>query len=210
MPLLALLLARRGIPVLIHGRNDFATRVDPSTLFAELAIPRADSAEQASELIARHHVAFIALVNLLPNLDKLLALRLRLGLRNSGHTLAKLIDPAKEKSVRLVTVTHPEYLQKMRIFLANSKATALLFRSTEGEAFANPKRRPELIAFKAGQHEMSFPAEDGGTSPIEGMPDVAENETTARWIRDMLAGHVAIPQPILDQVAVLARLASEV
>lgn len=206
-PLLALRLAQTGIPVLIHGRYDFETRVDPSALMATLGIPRANEIKHASELLAEHRVAFIDLPKLLPGLDTLLALRPRLGLRNLGHSMVKLLDPLRGRSVRLVAVTHPEYLDKMRDFLIADGGHALLLRGTEGEAYANPRRRPQLEAFIDGRHDIAYPAEEGSAPPLNGIPDTAENAATAVLIGDMLAGKVSIPQPILDQLDVVTRLA---
>lgn len=207
VPLLALHLAHAGVPVLIHGRYDFETRIDPSELMKELGIATAKSVEQAAELLVEHRIAFMDLANLLPGLDALLALRPRLGLRNSGHSMVKLLDPLRGGSVRLVAVTHPEYLDKMRKFLAADGGRALLLRGTEGEAYANPRRRPQLESFIAGHSEIAYPAEEGGAPPLDGIPDTAENEATATLIRDMLAGRVPIPQPLLDQIDVIMRLA---
>ena len=47
------------------------------------------------------------------SLDALMALRPRLGVRNSAHIMAKLLDPAPGRSLRVVAVTHPEYLDSM-------------------------------------------------------------------------------------------------
>lgn len=206
-PLLALRLAHSGVPVLIHGRYDFETRVDPSELMTTLGIPRAKSVEQAAELLAERRIAFIDLPRLLPGLDALLALRPRLGLRNLGHSMVKLLDPLRGGSVRLVAVTHPEYLDKMREFLIADGGRALLLRGTEGEVYANPRRRPQLEAFVDGQHDIAYPAEEGGAPPLQGIPDTAENAATAVLISEMLAGRVAIPQPILDQIDVVTSLA---
>lgn len=207
VPLLALLLARAGIPVLIHGRYDFETRVDPSSLMTALGIPNANSIEHAGQLLGKHRVAFIDLAQLLPKLDALLALRPRLGLRNSGHSMVKLLDPMRGASVRLVAVTHPEYLDKMRQFLLANSGRALLLRGTEGEAYANPRRRPQLESFIDGCHDIAYPAAEGGAPPLDGIPDTAENAATAALISDMLVGRVSIPQPILAQLDVITRLA---
>jgi anthranilate phosphoribosyltransferase len=206
-PLLALRLAQAGLPVLIHGRYDFETRVDPSELMKALGISKANSVEHATELLVEHRIAFIELVNLLPGLDALLALRSRLGLRNSGHSMVKLLDPLRGGSVRLVAVTHPEYLDKMHKFLIADGGRALLLRGTEGEAYANPRRRPQMEAFIEGHSDIAYPAAEGGAPPLGGIPDTAENAATAMLISDMLADRVPIPQPILDQLDVITRLA---
>lgn len=206
MPLLALLLARAGIPVLIHGRYDFATRVDPSALLSALGIARAESVGHASQLLAQQQIAFIDLAALLPGLDRLLTLRARLGLRNSGHAMVKLLDPLRAASVRIVAVTHPEYLDKMRRFLIASEATALLLRGTEGEVYANPRRTPQMESFTAGQHAIACAAAEGGAPPLAGIPDTGENAASTDLIRAMLAGRMPIPQAIQLQAEVIAGL----
>jgi anthranilate phosphoribosyltransferase len=206
MPLLACLLAREGIPVLIHTRYDFATRVNPSALFAALNIPNANSLAAANDLLNQQRIACIDLSVLLPKLDTLLALRSRLGLRNSAHTLVKLLDPLRGASVRVVAVTHPEYVSKMREFLCRDAAYALLLRGTEGEAYANPKRRPQIESFVAGNHRIACLAEEASGMLVDEWQDGADNLASAALIRAMLAGEIAIPEPILQQVAALKQL----
>lgn len=206
-PLLALMLAKSGVPVLIHGRYDFDTRIDPSEMMAALGIAKADTVDEAAQLLAEQRIAFIDLAMLVPGLDQLLALRTRLGLRNSGHSMVKLLDPSRGRSVRLVAVTHPEYLEKMHRFLLADGGRALLLRGTEGEAYANPRRRPQLEAFADGRAGIAYPAAEGGAPPLAGIPDTPENSATALLIRDMLDSRELIPQPILDQLDVITNLA---
>lgn len=207
VPLLALMLAKSGVPVLIHGRHDFDTRIDPSEMMAALGIAKADTVDEAAQLLAEQRIAFIDLAMLVPGLDQLLALRTRLGLRNSGHSMVKLLDPSRGRSVRLVAVTHPEYLEKMHRFLLADGGRALLLRGTEGEAYANPRRRPQLEAFADGRAGIAYPAAEGGAPPLAGIPDTPENSATALLIRDMLDSRELIPQPILDQLDVITNLA---
>ncbi|HQA12516.1 DNA-binding protein YbiB [Zoogloea sp.] len=206
MPLVALLLAREGVPVLIQGRHDFESRVSPFELLAALDITPAASIAEAEAQLAARHLACLPLDTLAPGLDPLLALRPRLGLRNSSHTLAKILDPAPGHSVRVVSVTHPEYLERLHTHLVADGGVAMLLRGTEGEAFANPRRRPQLQVFANGAARVAFPAEEGGTPPVEGQTDSPEVSANAARIRAMLAGSASIPQPILDQVQALREL----
>ncbi len=206
MPLLALLLAREGVPVLIQGRHDFDSRVSPFELLDALDIRPATSIADAEAQLATRHLACLPLDTLAPGLAPLLALRPRLGVRNSAHTLAKLLDPAPGHSVRVVSMTHPEYLERIHTHLVAQGGVAMLLRGTEGEAFANPRRRPRLEAFIHGQASVAFPAEEGGAPPIEGQPDNPEVQANAALIRAMLDGNLPVPQPILDQVAALREL----
>jgi anthranilate phosphoribosyltransferase len=207
MPLVALLLAREGIPVLIQGRHDFDSRVSPFALLEELDIrPAADLAE-AGRRLATDKLACLRVDQLLPGLDRLLALRPRLGVRNSGHTLAKLLDPCRGRSVRVVAVTHPEYLERMHAYLVADGGSAMLLRGTEGEAYANPRRRPRLEGFEHGQAHVLAEAAEGGAPPLAELPDSPAIEHNVTCIRGMLGGEQTVPTPILEQVAALRELA---
>lgn len=207
MPLLAMLLVRQGVPVMIQGRHDFDSRVSPLELLAALDIQPAASIADGEASLARDKLAFFPLDLLAPGLVRLLGLRIPLGVRNSSHTLAKLLDPAPGHSVRVVAMTHPEYLERMHAHLLAQHAVALLLRGTEGEAFANPRRRPQLEAFSTQGAYIAYPGEEGGAPPLEGMPDNPEVSANAALILDMLAGRIPIPRPILDQVDALVSLA---
>jgi anthranilate phosphoribosyltransferase len=209
MPLVALLLVREGVPVLIQGRHDFESRVSPFELLAALDIHPALGVGEAHRELGKKRIACLRLDELLPGMDHLLSLRLRLGVRGSGHTMAKLIDPCPRRSVRVVAVTHPEYIGRMHEFLIVDGGRAMLMRGTEGEAFANPRRRPAMEVFRDGVAELAWPAEAGGAPPLEGLPDAPQVVDNAALIRAMLAGEVAIPRPLRDQVAALVRLATE-
>lgn len=208
-PLLALLLQRQGLPVLLHGRHDFDSRVSPFELLEALGIRRVASLAEAQDKLNAGEIACVGLEVLCPGLDRLLALRPRLGVRNSGHSIAKLLDPLRGHSTRLVAVTHPEYVERMRIFLEEDGGAALLMRGTEGEAYANPRRRPQMEGFLDGRSEVLFPVEEGGAPPLEGLPDSPELEANAACIRAMLDGRQAIPQPLLDQAAACLYLAGK-
>ncbi|MBS0510291.1 MAG: DNA-binding protein YbiB [Proteobacteria bacterium] len=207
MPLVALLLVRAGVPVLIQGRHDFETRVSPFELLAALGIAPAADTASASAQLATSRIACLRVDQLLPGLDRLLSLRLRMGVRASGHTMAKLLDPALGHSVRVVAVTHPEYLERMDEFLRRDGGRAMLLRGTEGEIYANPRRCPELKAYVEGDARIAVAAEEGGAPPLPGLPDTPSVADNAAVIRAMLAGDQPVPQPIRAQVAALVDLA---
>lgn len=205
MPLIAMLLAREGIPVLIQGRHDFESRVSPFELLAALNIACAPDAPTAALHLAERKLACVPLDALCPGLDRLLALRVRLGVRNSGHTLAKLLDPCPGRSVRVVAVTHPPYLDSMQALLLMENGSALLMRGTEGEAYAAPRRRPRLLGLHAGRAEVLFEQAPGEAEDTGAGCPIPENVAV---IQDMLDGRQRIPQPVLDQVEALRRLAT--
>lgn len=205
MPLVALLLAREGVPVLIQGRHDFDSRISPFKLLAELDIPAEASLPDTSTALQQCGIACLRLDLLARGLDWLLSLRQTLGVRNCGHTLAKLLDPCRGRSVRVVAVTHPPYLESMQALLEAEKATALLMRGTEGEPYAAPRRRPRLLGFHQGMSEELFGAAEFDAADL--VDEHCEVEANAALIRAMLAGERPVPQPIIDQVSALASLA---
>ena len=207
MPLVAMLLAREGVPVLIQGRHDFETRVSPFELLEALELQPAADAARASAQLAQRRIACIGVDKLLPGLDPLLALRTRMGVRARGHTMAKLIDPCRGRSVRVVAVTHPEYLERMDAFLRIDGGRAMLMRGTEGEIYANPRRCPEMKVYVEGEASIGVAGEDGGAPPLTGLPDAPSVPENAALVRAMLAGEVPVPGPIRSQVEALKTLA---
>jgi anthranilate phosphoribosyltransferase len=206
--LLALLLRRYGIAVLVHGMIDddeHFGRVTTAAILWELGIEPAGSMADAQERLRRDAIAYVPTPVLAPGLAELLALRRRLGVRSTAHTLAKLIDPFGGAGFRVVAVTHPDYLARMQEYLSLTKANALLMRGTEGEPFASPRRQPRLEMFDAGVGEVVFDPES--VTPAA-LPATVDAPTTAAWIAAALAGEVAIPQPILNQLACCLRGAS--
>ena len=199
--LLALLLQRFHIPVLIHGPLEGMGRTGTATILRELGIMPAVTLAKAQEAMRRDGLAFVPTQVVAPGLANLLSMRQRLGVRNSGHTLIKMIDPFEGDSVRLVSVSHPDYLEKMRNFFTGSDANVLLLRGTEGEAFANPKRRPQLELMKDGRHDILFEAEVGPIATLPKLPEAIDAHTTANWIRAALTGQAPLPTPLVNQLA---------
>jgi anthranilate phosphoribosyltransferase len=199
--LLAMLLVRFGIPVLIHGTLESQGRITTAYILRELGILPSGSLAQANTALAQDNIAFVPTAVLSPGLANLLALRNRLGVRNTAHTLAKMISPFEGDSLRLVSVSHPDYLTKMRDFFEITGLRALLLRGTEGEAFANPKRRPDLLYSNDGRSQMLFEAEAGPLKTVPHLPNSIDAVTTAAWIHDAMAGRQPIPLSIINQLA---------
>lgn len=210
MPLVALLLAREGVPVLIFGRHDFDSRHSPFELLDALQLPASPTLADAEAQLAARRLAVLPLQTLNPGLNTLMALRPRLGLRNSSHSLAKLLDPFPAgRGVRVVAVTHPEYLDSMGQALPGLTADggrALLMRASEGEAYAHLRRKAHLIGFQDSQTAPLHPADTTDLDwPLSPACEPADN---AALIRAMLDGTEMVPTRITEQVAVLRDLAT--
>jgi anthranilate phosphoribosyltransferase len=205
-PLLALLLARAGVPVLVHGPLRDAGRVASAEIFEALGLPPVDSAAAVQARWAAGAPAFLAIDVLHPALTRLLALRRVLGLRNPAHTLAKLL-PAVPGAVRVVNHTHPEYAVSLSAFLALNQADALLLRGTEGEPVADARRVPKMEAFVDGvpQPALSVALEEGSLARLPELPAI-DAASTARHAEAVLAGDATVPASMARQVQCLLAL----
>lgn len=200
-PLLALLLQRYGIPVLVHGLLEGYGRVTTAQIFRELGIEASVSLTRAQAAIDERGLAFVPLSVLSVGLSNLLSLRARLGVRNSAHSLAKMLDPFKGGGVLQAAVTHPAFMELTRDVLLARPSCALLLRGTEGEPFANPKRRPRIDHLFHGCLETLFEAEHESLKSLPRLPEGADAASTAAWIRQVLDEHLPIPSPIANQLA---------
>jgi anthranilate phosphoribosyltransferase len=198
-PLLALLLGRFGVPV-IHGVPDGHGRITTQAVLQALCIAPCDELDEASARLAEGKIAYVPVDLLVPGLGALLATRNRLGLRSSSHSLAKLIDPFGGRALRVVSVSHPDYVERMGRFLRDTSARALLFRGTEGEPFANPKRRPRIELYRDGGSEVLVEAEAGPIAALPDLPSAIDPRTTAEWTERVLDGRVPLPGSLADQL----------
>lgn len=210
--LLALLLARRGVPVLVHGVTVDPGRVTSAEIFAELDLPAARSIDEIDPALAHARVAFAPIDVLAPKMSRLLGLRATLGVRNTTHTLVKLLQPFAEPGLRLVNYTHPAYRDSLsalfRDFPQAAAGGVLLARGTEGEAAADTQRRVQVDWLHDQVCETLVDTERASTqAPVVELPDALDAATTARWITDVLDGHARAPEAIVKQVELIERVA---
>lgn len=199
-PLLALMLQRFGVPVLVHGLLEGFGRVTSGHVFRELGIMPAISLGQAQQILDKDGLVFAPLSILCPGLTDQLALRARLGLRNCSHSLVKLLDPFAGQGVLVAAATHPPYMDLMRDLLLERNQVALLLRATEGEPFANPKRRPKIEHISDGGCATLFEAEHDSIKSLPHLPEDADAKTTAQWTLKVLDGSLPLPLPLANQL----------
>ena len=204
-PLLALLLAQRGLPVLVHGTPTESSRVFTSEVLVALDIP----AQAAIKIIAPGEVVFAPTELLLPALKRLLDVRRAVGLRNPAHSLVKILNPCHGKALVVSSYTHPEYAVAMGQTFELIKANALLLRGTEGEVVADPRRMPQMEAFIEGIRQPAQPAQTGTLAALPELPKTTDAPTTAAYIRAVLAGEQQVPAPIALQVEYILQVASQ-
>jgi anthranilate phosphoribosyltransferase len=212
-PLLAMLLARQGVPVLIHGVIKDPGRVTTAEILQELGFTFVQTVREAEAQFARREPVFMQIEALAPHMARLLALRRILGVRNSTHTLVKIMQPFAGPALLLTSYTHPEYQTLLTGYFSTAAPTergdAFLMRGTEGETVANAKRAQQIEWFH--DHERTVLVQK--QEPVDEMPALpaqSDAATTAQWIRAALAGEQPIPAPIAAQAEQCLQVAKNI
>ena len=196
-PLFALLLAREGLPVLLHGSQTETRRVTAASVLEAMGMAPLTSVRGVSDGELVH--ASTELLH--PGLKRLLDVRQVVGLRNPGHSVVKLMLPAEGTQQLLISsYTHPAYAESMAETFAMLQMNALLSRGLEGESVADPRRTAQVDGFVRGQR-IELQAQQSGTlSDVPGLPEAIDLHTTVDYTRRVLDGHLPVPQAIAQQV----------
>lgn len=202
-PLLALLLARQGLRVLVHGQA-----LDPGRLTSRQVFSQLQQAGQPGLCLPQHAadvptgpgVAVITTAALSPALQRLLDVRRVIGLRNSAHSLVKLLNPCGGRSLVVSSYTHPEYLHSMGALFRLTQAHALLLRGTEGEPVADARRTPQMDLFRLGEQTTVQVQQAGSLAQLPDLPPGQDLAATVAYIQAVLDGSSPTPDPIARQV----------
>lgn len=201
LPLLVLALHRLGVPVLVHGTLEGAGGVASAYVFRELGVMPCSSLAQAQAQLDEGKPVFAPTAVLAPGLAELLALRGRLGLCAFAMMLAKLLAPFDGDALHIVAADDGEDRALLQELLSLKAMRALLLEGTEGEPFADPRRRPRLEYVAAGESSVLFDAETTALRHAATLPHAVDAHSTAAWIRRALSGEAPLPLPLVNQIA---------
>ena len=201
-PLLAKLLANRGHSVLIHGTHTEDTRVSTQSVLSALGIEPTTT----TRAIAKGEVVFAPTRLLCEGMWSLLQVRRQTGLRNSAHSMVKLMNPVVGSSIQVASYTHPEYALSMQATLEGLKANALLLRGTEGEPVADPRKMPNMRGIIEGQTFAQLTIAPDTVHETIDMPMGMNAIQTAEFIDAMIQGSKPVPPPIEAQAELISRL----
>ena len=199
-PLLALLLKSFGIPVLIHGVLEGGGGTAAAYVLRELGIMPCSSAAQVNTALQDDGIAFAPVALLSPGLAALLALRARLGIDGWVTRLAALADVLGERSVRVTPVIAGAEMASTRAVLEALGGHALLLQGCEGEAFADPLQRPDMVLVQDGQGQSVYEAQST-SSVLANLPEM-DARATGAWTDQVIRDHLPLPLPIRNQLAV--------
>jgi len=203
-PLLAGMLSSYGFTVLVQGVEKDQTRVTSYEIFKSLSWPILNTKNQFGEILTSNQPIFCPLNVISPALQKLLDIREQIGLRNTGHVLAKLINPTLQNPWQVSNYTHPEYPEKLREFFQLRAANAILMRGSEGEPTASLQRLPEMHFLFSNNQESSTPEERFEESNPFFKIDA---QSTASVTQQILSGQVRCPGSILRQAIQISTMA---
>ena len=205
-PLLALLLAKQGLQVVIHGGNTEDSRLSTAAVMSALGI----SATGRNMNISNEPVVYVPTEQISEGLWRLLQVRRTIGLRNSAHSLVKMLNPVNGPALLVSSYTHPEYETVMLNALQTMKAHAMLLRGTEGEPVADPRRLRKDIRLLNGQVlDIHDPDDSASVDALE-LPLNMSAEETAAYIRTLIKQPANVPLPIQTQVKRLVELATRI
>jgi len=186
---------------LVHGVTEDAGRVTSAEIFQALGILPVCSHQEAEQQLQQGLPVFMPIEILAPRLAQLLALRKKLGLRNSTHTLVKILQPFEQPALRLTSYTHPEYALMLTDFFSGSedadRGDVLLMRGTEGETVANTRKGQQIDWFHDGLKTTLAEIQTASDSTLS-IPIDAKG--TAQWIETVMSGHEPVPHKIAEQV----------
>lgn len=134
----ALLLARNGVRVVMHGSEGHtAGRLYTENVLSYLGLSPATSAEAVSQQLEQGNFSYIALKQFCPKLNDIIELRPLLGLRSPVHTLVRLINPF-DADYSIQGIFHPSYRPVHQQAAALLGQNMAVLKGEGGETERNP------------------------------------------------------------------------
>jgi len=205
MPLVALALARLGVPVLVHGPLEGQGGIASASVLRELGVFPNSTVTDVCDALDASRIAFVPTALLCPALAGLVSLQARLGVPTCAREVAPLIDPFGGAALKLVPAGSEDRCEAFASVLTGLGEHALLFHGCEGEAYPDPLQRPAMTLFDAGERVTLF---DGHAQPASpgaaragALPEQPDAKATAAWIEQVLAGRQPMPLPIANLLA---------
>ncbi len=207
--LTALALRQAGFAVLMHGVRHDPGRVASCEVAEAAGGPVVGSVAAARDALSGPMPVFLPIDVWCPPLAAMLALRFEMGVRNTAHTVAKLLRPTAD-ALMLCPITHSEYLDPVVALLGEDPGPALVFRGVDGEPTLYPHVARRLYRIEAGAGTGPQRLRESEASP-EVVPDpairlpaAASPEEVAQWSASVMRGS----EPMPSMTAALVRHAA--
>jgi anthranilate phosphoribosyltransferase len=201
--LAALALGRAGVPVLMHGTNEFSGGLTVPQALAELEIGVARDPAAAAQSLAARGLAYVPVDALSPVFATLLGLRRLLGLRSPLNTVARLLNPA-DAAAGVDGVFHPPYIETHLAAAERlGRQRLLVLKGGGGEAERNPAKPTEAHFWNAaaGRSVTLLPALATATqaTPEPGIAAIWTGTARDAAIEARIVGTIALGLLALGQ-----------
>ncbi len=215
VPLIALKLQRLGIRVLVHGALETSGGLANCSVFREFGVLPVATRGQAELRLAENGLALVPTSLISPGLAAMMALKSRLGFGTPAHILAGLLMPlddafhAGEAAAGILQIANvPAWLESL---LADDSAIGgmpALVALSGATCFGHLENRPRMV-YKNGRYgsdgsewQTLFDAEAASRSDASRLlPVPADVRGFAAWARQRLEGKLALPVPVVHQLA---------
>ncbi len=159
--LAALVLARNGVRIAMHGIEGSGPVTTPAVLDA-LGIAAATTPEATVTALDRDSLAYVPISALCPPLAEVFALRRMLGVRTAVNSFARAINPF-DAPAQLLGIFHPTYAPTHAELASRlGQHRAAIFKGGGGEAQRNPGKACRLVLAESGRlGEETWPALTG-------------------------------------------------
>lgn len=197
--LAAMLLRRFELRVVVHGLLEAGGGVSCARVLRELDVLPSALLSHADEDLASKSVAFVPLQLLCPAFARLLALRARLGIDNSAHRVAQVLDPTNGAATRIALIPEGICGVHMDALLRAGEGDALALTWSGAQPPSSLTLRPRIERFHAGQRELLFEAD--AHEVTASLPAFDDAAAVATVIRAITTGRAPVPVAALNLVA---------
>ena len=217
VPLIALKLQRLGIPVIVHGALETNGGLANCGVFRELGVLPVATRSQAEMRLAENGLALVPTSLVSPGLAAMMALKSRIGVSTPAHVLASLLMPVadaeqmaagKSSTNTLHVINIPRWLAALIDDESALTASPTLVALTEQCCFGHLENRPRLVYKSDGRStepsewRLLFDEEAASRSDtLRIAPIPADTRGFAAWTRQRLEGKMALPAPVVNQLA---------
>ena len=147
----ARLVARAGVPVLLHGWNSHQGRnASVRDALGQAGIAQAPDMAGAADALARDGIAYLPLEGFAPGLMRILRLREVFGLRSCINTVLRMLNPGRAEAA-VQGVFHPPYRELQAdagAILGQGELTVL--KGGGGEFERHPAKDIEIYGLRGG------------------------------------------------------------
>jgi anthranilate phosphoribosyltransferase len=187
--LAALALGQAGIPVLMHGSNEFSGGLTVPEALEALGLAPSLTDDDAAQSLQRRGFAYMPIEALNAQFAALLGLRRLFGLRSPINTAARLLNPARAPA-GVDGVFHPPYIEThLAVAERLVHPRLLVLKGGGGEAERNPAKPTQLYLWDQaeGRSIVTAPA----LAVTDPDPAAPEAPIAAIW-------HGAARSPVLE------------